>query len=635
VLSIQPNFNEEDGIMKKSFKQNARAGGELMFAAALILQLAVVGAMAQNAAPKYTPYDEPVKPMSPVKRVPAESSTVTAPANDSFANAAQFGGGSGGMAMTNAQATSEPGEPAHGAGRGGSSGANNSVWFKHVAIADGVLTVYTASNDNTTLDDTVISIYTGSAVNALTPVAECDDFPGLQFHCRLTLAVTAGQTHYIAVDGYGGNTGSFWFSYYNQTFPYNDNFANAQHLGASPMNPLLGITGSNFGAASETGEPTHAPSGGSNNSIWYTWTPVSSQSITFKTLGSNFDTVLAVYTGSSVNALTLVGKNDDFGPPQTYSSQVTFYATAGVTYRIAVDGFSSVTGNLFLTWNRYQDESLGRFSFDGDGRGDISIFRPSNGQWWINNSSTNSTVAATFGTPGDQPVPADYTGDGKVDVAFWRPSTGTWYILRSEDSSFYSIPFGTNGDIPVSGRFDNDMAADIAIFRPSNATWYIRQSRNSQALIQQFGLTGDIPVPADYDGDGRADMAIYRPSNGQWWLNRSSAGVIAATFGTATDKPTIGDYTGDGRTDIAFWRPSSGEWFILRSEDSSYYSFPFGISTDIPAPADYNGDGRFDQAVFRGSEGTWYIKQSGGLGEVLIKQFGIAGDRPTENSYIP
>ncbi|MGC2234563.1 MAG: hypothetical protein WA584_00195, partial [Pyrinomonadaceae bacterium] len=79
-----------------------------------------------------------------------------------------------------------------------------------------------------------------------------------------------------------------------------------------------------------------------------------------------------------------------------------------------------------------------RFDFDGDGKTDISIFRPSVGEWWYSRSIDGGNAAFRFGNSSDKLVPADYTGDGKTDVTIFRPSTGEWFILRSEDGSYYS-----------------------------------------------------------------------------------------------------------------------------------------------------------------------------------------------------
>ena len=301
--------------------------------------------------------------------------------------------------------------------------------------------------------------------------------------------------------------------------------------------------------------------------------------------------------------------------------------------KIVAGGTSSNGLNDDFTVFRYLgDGTRAPFDFDGDGKTDIGIFRPSVGEWWINRSGNGSTIAFQFGASTDHIVPADYTGDGKTDVAIWRPSNGEWFILRSEDNSFYSAPFGINSDVPAPADYDGDGKADIGIFRPSSATWYIQRTGDHGTTIQQFGANGDQPVAADYDGDGKTDIAIFRPSNGQWWLDRSTAGGIAFAFGNAADKRVQGDYTGDGKADVALWRPSSGEWYVIRSEDFSFFSAPFGTAGDVPSPGDYDGDGKFDVTVFRPSSATWYSQRT--TAGTLISQFGITGDRPVASAFV-
>ena len=274
------------------------------------------------------------------------------------------------------------------------------------------------------------------------------------------------------------------------------------------------------------------------------------------------------------------------------------------------------------------------FDFDGDDKTDISIFRPSNFEWWINRSSDSTVWAGTFGavTEPGTPVPADFTGDGKTDIAV-RRSNGDWFVLRSENFTYYSFPFGfgPDFDIPVVGYFNADNKADVAVFRHASSFWFVQYTDGGSDLFQ-FGTDGDRPVTGDFDADGITDIGIFRPSNGQWWLRRSTAGVIAYQFGTATDKTVPGDYTGDGKTDVAFWRPGTGEWFVLRSEDLSYYAVPFGASGDLPVPGDYDGDGRSDRAVFRPLTANWYIDRSSA--GILIQNFGSSSDTPVPNVFV-
>lgn len=313
----------------------------------------------------------------------------------------------------------------------------------------------------------------------------------------------------------------------------------------------------------------------------------------------------------------------------------TFIGRWYVTDAGAAGGFSYSAPFRFTVFAQATNISKPHADMDGDGKTDVSIYRPSVGEWWYTQSSDNGGRALQFGTSTDKMVPADYTGDGKTDIAFWRPSTGYWYILKSEDFSFYAFPFGTNGDIPAPGDFDSDGIADAAIFRPGAATWYINSSAQG-FIIRTFGANGDVPQVGDYDGDGISDLAIFRPNGAtgaEWWIQRSSLGAVALQFGLSTDKPVIGDYTGDGKTDVAFWRPSTGVWYILRSEDFNFYAAPFGANGDIPAPGDYDGDGRTDFAVFRPSSTTWFLNNS--RDGLKIVGFGANGDIPVPSAFIP
>jgi alpha-tubulin suppressor-like RCC1 family protein len=126
--------------------------------------------------------------------------------------------------------------------------------------------------------------------------------------------------------------------------PCSDAFAGAPAL-AGANGAVFGTTA---GATGEAGEPNHAGSSGALNSVWCRWTAPASGSVTFDTTGSSFDTTLAVYTGGAVNALTQVAANNNIAAGNT-RSRVTFAATAGTVYRIAIDGVSA-TGTYVLNF---------------------------------------------------------------------------------------------------------------------------------------------------------------------------------------------------------------------------------------------------------------------------------------------
>ncbi len=257
--------------------------------------------------------------------------------------------------------------------------------------------------------------------------------------------------------------------------------------------------------------------------------------------------------------------------------------------------------------------------FDGDGRDDLAVFRPSNSTWYIQPSNSANFYGVPFGVSTDKLTPADFDGDGKTDQAVYR--NGTWYWLNSSNGGFNSIQFGLSTDIPVPADFDGDGRAELAIYR--NGTWWSFNLATNQTNVVQFGLSTDKPVVADYDGDGKADQAIYR--NGEWHLNQSSLGYAVVNFGLSTDKPVPADYDGDGKTDLAVFRPSDGNWYVQRSSTNSLQVVNWGLASDALVPADYDGDGKADVAVFR--NGVWYVVQSGG--GINYANFGSSGDTPT------
>jgi hypothetical protein len=127
----------------------------------------------------------------------------------------------------------------------------------------------------------------------------------------------------------------------------------------------------------------------------------------------------------------------------------------------------------------------------------ISLFRPSEGNWYRLNSGDGSFFGTHFGISEDKPTPADYDGDGKTDISVYRSSAGDWFRLNSNGGTFFGTHFGALNDKPAAADFDGDGKADIAVFRPSEGNWYILNS-TAGFLSQHFGATEDIPTPNSF-----------------------------------------------------------------------------------------------------------------------------------------
>jgi hypothetical protein len=337
------------------------------------------------------------------------------PSNDNFASAQVISGNTGAVVSSNANATKEPGEPSHGGNPGGAS-----LWYSWQAPASGAATFTTTGSSF----DTLLGVYTGGSVNALTTVAGNDDAGGGDLTSRVTFEAVAGTTYRIALDGFSGATGGAALNWSSvPPAPENNDFANAQVIsgGAGIVN------GSNGGATKEPGEPNHGGNPG-GASVWYSWQAPANGLMTMTTAGSSFDTLLGVYTGGSVGALTTVAGNDDDPLIGALSSRVTFNAVAGTTYRVAVDGYSNSKGSLVLNWNlappcTYSISPSGQSFAPGGGVGSVGVTAPAGCAWTA--ASNASFINVNSGASGTGNGSAAFTVFANPNAS---PRTGTMTV---------------------------------------------------------------------------------------------------------------------------------------------------------------------------------------------------------------
>ncbi|MGH2981643.1 MAG: hypothetical protein ACRDKV_06340 [Solirubrobacterales bacterium] len=311
-----------------------------------------------------------------ISAVGAPAAFAAPPANDNFAAAQDLlSDVTFNVPGTNVDATAEVGEPNHaGASFPVPSGCPTfqascltSVWYRWTAPASPRWVFNTCDSDF----DTTLAIYTGSSVNALALLRANDDAedPDNSNGCGpngegsvLPVDVIAGTTYHIAVSGYSAGPGTFTLSTDAPPMPApgNDDFADAVTLSGTDV---FDDDSTNLYATGEDGEPNHVNSSFTHpscatvhepicqQSVWYEWTAPVDGAVQVDTCNSDLDTVLSVYSGNSVNALSTVVENDDGGcglGDFARASLVQFTAEEGETYRMAVSGYKGVTGNVVI-----------------------------------------------------------------------------------------------------------------------------------------------------------------------------------------------------------------------------------------------------------------------------------------------
>jgi Calx-beta domain len=301
--------------------------------------------------------------------------------------------------------------------------------------------------------------------------------------------------------------------------PANDNFASAQVItGCSGS-----VTGANVGASSEIGEPNHLsttsdPEGGGAKSIWYRWQAPSNSAIEITTAGSRFDTILGVYVGNSVNALTVIGQHDDVGGPQgaDKTSRVAFNAVAGQTYRIAVDGYANNTegdfGPVTLNWNMTTcgaavqissssfnvSESSGTLNINVTRTGDTSVAAT------VNYATTDSFGASCNVNTGTASAKCDFNTAG-----------GTLRFAAGETSKTITLSIVNDGYVEGNETFVLTLSSPTGAILGSPATTTITVLDNDGAGSNPFE-TNSFFVRQQY-----LDFLLREPDSGGFndWMN--------------------------------------------------------------------------------------------------------------------
>src|SRR6058998_2785660 len=244
------------------------------------------------------------------------------------------------------------------AGSCGSSGTAPEQVFQWTPAVSGTATIQTCGAGTTF--DTVLYLRSGACASGPEVAAGCNDdactnATGLNRASRLTPTVTAGQTYYIVVDGYGGAQGTFSLTI---TPPAPTTTTTTLPGGGGCSSPIAIPASGGTVSGATSGTSALAGSCGSSGTAperVYQWTPAVSGTATIQTCGAGttFDTVLYVRSGACAGGPEMAaGCNDDACTNATglyRASRLTPTVTAGQTYYIVVDGYGGAQGLYGLT----------------------------------------------------------------------------------------------------------------------------------------------------------------------------------------------------------------------------------------------------------------------------------------------
>lgn len=463
--------------------------------------------------------------------------------------------------------------------------------------------------------DTSLGIYTGSSVGALALVAENDSYSSESYdgiwsteirNSRLVVDLNAGTTYAIVVDGEniiidnpepGTTTGEIHLNVQLAPPPANDDFEHAQQITGSGF---IQVITNNIGATKQSGEPNHGLTGG--QSLWWRWTaPVSglwaasSAGLLYDNDGV-VDTGIGVYTGNSVNSLTAVGTNNDgAGLNSQCSALVTFNASAGVTYYLAID--SAAAGSI------------------GAAQGNISMILtpvPAN-----DNFSNAQTMTGTRWSTTAHNLGATYeTGEPKIE----------W---------FYSMPNPTPNLKSVWWRWTASVSGLVTVGTRGSQCYtvmgvYTGSSVDSLTPIAEQRNSGDAKNGPYRHINGTSLLTFQATAGTTYFIGVQGAGYIEPTAGpllmtldgppgppaaplnftaTRTDSNTVSLTWTDVATDEDTYR-------IERSLDSAAWTDLLQTSENAEEAYDYTVDPEVDLYYYRitgigaGGTGTPVVVQT-------------------------
>ena len=431
------------------------------------------------------------------------------PLNDAFASRIKLTGAVVRSVTNNEGATAQASEPAH-----AGTAAAYSVWHEWTAPAAGSVTLDTAGSTGRPR----IAIYTGTALNALTPVAS-DTISGAETFANVTFAAVAGTTYLIAVDSTAGNRGEVLLNLVSAAaVPANDSFAAAEVITTEAAERLVEWRG----ASAEAGEPAHGGRSAAR-SLWWSWTPATGQRarLWFETQDASLLARIAVYRGAAIGSLTqIAAMTSDFSRGRLEAD-----VNAGETYRIVVDspavaaipgwirwGLAPVNGSADQAYLIAPENGVVAANSTGAFTPDVTL--PPTGRrelWWAWTPEVCARMEwRAFAAPGSGitlnvlAAPADFVASGFAGVSVPVPGSGE--IVRT---------FDAQPDVTYFLRVNTLTAGPLSVQLSEAPRQPPQDNDLSYRAMPMAGTSWSVPVTLGAETEDR-----------QWWTwTAPSAGV--------------------------------------------------------------------------------------------------------------
>ncbi len=505
-----------------------------------------------------------------------------------------------------------------------SPGDNNTL--KQALVDRGALYSSICWNSSYYQDGNAAYYYSGSAIadHAITIVGWDDNYSRTQFKTP-----PPGDGAFLVKNSWGtawGDNGYFWVSYHDQWIGTD----NAQFYSAAATSNYESVYQYDpLGFCNAYGYSGSTTAWGANI---FTNASGIVRAVSFYAVSAGASYEIRIYTGGNAGdpvsgtlALTQSGSATQAGYyTVALNSAVSFSTRFAVVVKLTTPGGTTPIA---------VEEYLSGYSTAATANPGESYIS-ANGVSWSEaknpyNDRYMNVCLKAFGTGGSSPGPTpptpttsytpqldDFDGDYRGDPTLYDATAGRW-MIRLSRNNWAQANFSSGASSafrPLSGFFDNDWSADPTIYSTASGRWYFALSTDSYNwwYLGWYVDATSLPVCADFDGDGYADPTFYCQTDGYWYILLSSTGgeyyYPLGYSASAGLLPFGGDFDGDGYADPTFYSPNTHNWYILVSSWGyrDYHTLNFGASGYTPALGDFDGDFRADPAA-RNAEGKWYV----------------------------